>query len=264
MFNKEYAAAATAAAGKVTMLRQNPGGYFAASVLAGMFIGFGILLIFTIGGLLGNQPYTKIVMGASFGIALSLVIIAGAELFTGNNMIMADGLIGHTVTLGDVVRVWVVCYIGNWVGAVILSLLFVAAQGAAGPVGQFIAQGAAGKMALSPAALFFRGVLCNILVCLAAWCGFRCQSDSGKLIMIFWCLFAFITTGFEHSIANMTLLTVSLLAPFNAAVSIGGYVYNLVFVTLGNIVGGVVFLAIPYGLMARQTAAVRGAAEKKE
>lgn len=253
MFNTEYAAAATAAASKVAMLRRNPGGYFAASVLAGMFIGFGILLIFTIGGLLGNQPYTKIVMGASFGIALSLVIIAGAELFTGNNMIMADGVIGHTVTIGDVVRVWGVCYIGNWVGAVILSLLFVAAQGAVGPVGQFIAQGAAGKMALPPLALFFRGVLCNILVCLAAWCGFRCKSDSGKLIMIFWCLFAFITTGFEHSIANMTLLTVSLFAPFGAAVSVGGYVYNLVFVTLGNIVGGVVFLAIPYGLMARQT-----------
>lgn len=254
MFNEEYTASANAAKAKVAMLGNNPIGYFAASILAGAYIGFGILLIFTIGGMLGNQPYTKIVMGTSFGIALSLVVIAGAELFTGNNFIMASGVFNKTIKVSDVIKLWIVCYLGNWVGAVLLSLAFYGAQGATGNVGQFIAAGAAGKMALSPLALFLRGMLCNILVCLAAWCGFRCKSDSGKLIMVFWCLFAFITCGFEHSVANMTLLTVSLLAPFNAAVSVSGYVYNLVFVTLGNIVGAVVFLAIPYGLMAREKA----------
>ena len=76
--------------------------------------------------------------------------------------------------------------------------------------------------------------------------------ETAKILLIFWCLFAFITCGFEHSVANMTLLTVSLLAPFNAAVSVSGYVYNLAFVTLGNIVGAVIFLAIPYGLMSRE------------
>lgn len=252
MFSEEYAASANAAKAKIAMLGKNPAGYFAASILAGAYIGFGILLIFTIGGLLGNQPYTKIVMGLSFGIALSLVVIAGAELFTGNNFIMASGVFSKKVTVLDVVKLWIVCYIGNWVGAVLLALAFYGAQGPVGSVGQFIAAGAAAKMALSPLALFLRGVLCNILVCLAAWCGFRCKSDSGKLIMVFWCLFAFITCGFEHSVANMTLLTVSLLAPFNAAVSVSGYVYNLAFVTLGNIVGAVIFLAIPYGLMSRE------------
>ena len=252
MFSEEYAASANAAKAKIAMLGKNPAGYFAASILAGAYIGFGILLIFTIGGFLGNQPYTKIVMGLSFGIALSLVVIAGAELFTGNNFIMASGVFSKKVTVLDVVKLWIVCYIGNWVGAVLLSLAFYGAQGPVGSVGQFIAAGAAAKMALSPLALFLRGVLCNILVCLAAWCGFRCKSDSGKLIMVFWCLFAFITCGFEHSVANMTLLTVSLLAPFNAAVSVSSYVYNLAFVTLGNIVGAVIFLAIPYGLMSRE------------
>ena len=90
------------------------------------------------------------------------------------------------------------------------------------------------------------------LVCLAVWCGFKCKSESGKLIMIFWCLFAFITTGFEHSIANMTLLTISLLAPMEAAVTIGGYAYNLIVVTLGNMVGGILFVAIPYYLISKK------------
>ncbi|MCI1821987.1 MAG: formate/nitrite transporter family protein [Megasphaera sp.] len=253
MFSDEYNASAIAAKAKITMLENNPVGYFAASILAGAYIGFGILLIFTIGGMLGNQPYTKIIMGASFGIALSLVVIAGAELFTGNNFIMASGVVKKTIRVMDVIKLWCICYAGNWVGAVLLSLVFYGAQGASGSIGQYIAVSAAAKMGLSPLVLFLRGVLCNILVCLATWCGFRCKSDSGKLIMIFWCLFAFITCGFEHSIANMTLLTVSLLAPFNAAVSVSGYIYNLTFVTLGNIVGAVIFLSVPYGLMARET-----------
>ena len=96
-----------------------------------------------------------------------------------------------------------------------------------------------------------------MLVCLAVWCGFRCKSESAKLIMVFWCLLAFITTGFEHSIANMTLLTVSLLSPAaDAAVSLGGEVYNLVFVTVGNMIGGIVFVALPYlGIAAKRKTA---------
>jgi len=100
--------------------------------------------------------------------------------------------------------------------------------------------------------LHMRGVLCNILVCLAVWCGTKLKSESAKLIMIFWCLFAFITSGFEHSIANMTLLTVSLLAPFEKAVSLSGYFYNLSIVTLGNMVGGIVFVAVPYYLASKK------------
>ena len=115
-----------------------------------------------------------------------------------------------------------------------------------GPVGEFMVSAAATKMGLGPAALFARGILCNFLVCLAVWCAGRASSDAGKLIMVFWCLFAFITTGFEHSIANMTLFTVALLQPVHEAVTIGGSFYNLIIVTLGNIVGGAVFVAVPY------------------
>ena len=107
------------------------------------------------------------------------------------------------------------------------------------------------KMSLPVSELFFRGLFCNILVCLAVWCSFRCKDDVSKLIMIFWCLFIFITCGFEHSVANMTLLTIALLAPGTSAVSVSGYIYNIGIVTLGNMVGGILFVAIPYYLISK-------------
>ncbi|MBR6473065.1 MAG: formate/nitrite transporter family protein, partial [Firmicutes bacterium] len=101
--------------------------------------------------------------------------------------------------------------------------------------------------------LLARGILCNTLVCLAVWCGFRAKSDAGKLIMIFWCLLAFFATGFEHSIANMTLLTLSLINNGgNEAISFGGYCYNLIVVTLGNMIGGILFVALPYSAASRE------------
>ncbi|WP_195268490.1 formate/nitrite transporter family protein [Eubacterium sp. 1001713B170207_170306_E7] len=252
MFLEAFTSVQKAAVAKIGLLKKNPLGYFVAAMLAGAFIGFGVLLSFTIGGLLSGEPYVKIVMGTAFGVALSLVVIAGAELFTGNNMVMAAGLMTKSVTMADTLKLWGVCWLGNLAGSVLLALIFWGAGFAAGPVGEFIAASAAAKMGLSLIPLFLRGVLCNVLVCLAVWCGFKCKSESGKLIMIFWCLFAFITTGFEHSIANMTLLTISLLAPMEAAVSIGGYVYNLIVVTLGNMVGGILFVAIPYYLISKK------------
>ncbi len=222
MYNDEYAASAAGAAAKAGMLRKNPLGYFLLSALAGAYIGFGILLSFTVSGTLGAMPFTKIAMGLSFGVALSLVVLAGAELFAGNAFVMFNGLGLKTVTAGDVLKLWVVCYLGIWAGAIILSLLFLAAAGPVGATGKALAAAAAMKMSLPPLVLFARGILCNVLVCLAVWCGFRTKNDVAKLIMVFWCLYAFFTCGFEHSIANMTVLTVGMLAPFDAAVSLSG------------------------------------------
>lgn len=251
MFKDEFEAAANGAAGKVSLLKKNPVGYFLLSMLAGAYIGFGILLIFTIGGQLQGAPATKLIMGVSFGIALSLVVIAGAELFTGNNLVMTAGMVKKKITLADGILLWVVCYIGNWIGSIVLVLLYNATGLANGPVGEFMANGALAKMSATAPQLIARGILCNMLVCIATWCGFRCKSDSGKLIMVFWCLFAFITTGFEHSIANMTLLTEALINPCGVAVTMSGYFHNLIWVTIGNMIGGIVFIAIPYAIAAK-------------
>ena len=247
MFKEEFLAAAKGAAAKSNMLKSNPGGYFLLSMLAGMFIGFGILLVFTLSGALQGAPYTKLVMGSCFAVALSLVVIAGAELFTGNNLVMAAGMLKRTVTTAEAIKLWVICWVGNLLGSVLLAILFYATGLYSDATLGAMTGAAAAKMTAGFMQLLTRGILCNMLVCLAVWCGFRCKSESGKLIMIFWCILAFFTTGFEHSIANMTLLTLALINNGgNEAITIGGYCYNLLTVTMGNMIGAIALVALPY------------------
>lgn len=249
MFMEEFMALGKASAAKVALLTKNPFGYFVASILAGIYVGFGILLIFSAGGSLDGAAWAKIIMGATFGIALSLVVAGGAELFTGNNLVMTGGLAQKTVSVGQAVKLSLVCFVGNWVGGALLGLVFWGADLASGGTAEIIARTSAAKMAVPLVPLFFRGMLCNTLVCLAIWCSFRLKSETAKLIMVWWCLFCFITCGFEHSIANMTLLTVGVLAPGAEAVSLGGYFYNILVVTLGNVTGAVLFVGLPYWLI---------------
>lgn len=231
---------------KVAILRESKSRYLLLAMLAGFFVGLGIILIFTIGGTLGDVPYRRTLMGMSFGIALSLVIMAGSELFTGNNLVLTIGAMDKTVTWTDALRIWVYSWIGNWAGSILVAVLYFYTGLTKGPVGEFIAAASASKMAAAPGELFFRGILCNILVCLAVLCSIKLKEEIAKLVMIWWCLFAFITSGFEHSIANMSLLTVGLLVPHGEKVSLSGYFYNIGIVTLGNIVGAVAVLALVY------------------
>jgi nitrite transporter NirC len=252
MYSEDFAAAAGAARTKTEFMAKNPAGYFLASTLAGVFVGLAILFIFSIGGQLAGAAHTKTVMGACFGIALSLVVMAGAELFTGNNLVMTAGLFHKTVNAGQALKLLLLCYIGNWIGSALVAALFFGTGLGAGPVGEFIAASAAAKMNAPPMQLFMRGVLCNALVCLGVWCCYRCKSEAAKLVMIFWCVFAFITSGYEHSVANMTLLTSALFAPFDADISIFGYFYNIITVTLGNMLGGVALVALPYAAISHK------------
>ncbi len=247
MYKDEFESVVGASKAKVNLLEKNPIGYFMSSCLAGAYVGFGIILIFTIGGLLTGLPYQKIFMGASFGIALSLVLMAGSELFTGNNFIMSAGSLKKAVPWSKTLKLWGVCFVGNWVGAVVLSVIYkFSGLGLTGPVAEFFAKSTLAKTTAPVSELFFRAILCNILVCLAVWCTFKLKTESGKLIMIFWCLFAFITSGFEHSIANMTVLTIGLMNPMGEAITFIGYFTNIFVVTIGNMVGAFLFLALPY------------------
>lgn len=248
MFSEEINKLSTMGEKKISLLKSSKGKYLIASMLAGIYVGFGILLIFTVGGLFQavNSPATKILMGVSFGIALSLVLAAGSELFTGNNMIMTVASLEKKVLWKDSINIWIYSYIGNFIGSILLGILYFYSGLAKGNVGEFIVKTAGSKMTAPTSELFVRGILCNILVCLAVWCFAKLKDETAKLVMVFWCLFAFITTGFEHSVANMTLLTTALLLPHKAAVSMSGLAHNLIPVTLGNIVGGALFVGFTY------------------
>ncbi|MCE5276525.1 MAG: formate/nitrite transporter family protein [Planctomycetaceae bacterium] len=233
---------------KIRTLDSSPARVFVSAMLAGVYVGFGIVLIFSIGAPLqaAGSPAVRLAMGASFGVALTLVIFAGSELFTGNNMIMTIGCLRRRIGWGQMMRAWTVCYAGNLAGSLALAALMAMSGLSRGAVGEFVTATAAAKMSAPAAELFARGVLCNMLVCLAIWTASRTKSDAAKLGLIFWCLFAFIGSGFEHSIANMTLLGWSLLIPHGPAVSWAGLAANLIPVTAGNILGGAFFVGAAY------------------
>ena len=242
MYQEDIGNVSAAAQVKLALLRKGKFKYIVASALAGIYVGFGILLIYSIGGLLsqGPSPAARIVMGVSFGIALSLVIMAGAELLTGNNMIMSVANLERKISVSSAVSIYAYNFAGNLIGSFLLAALFYGGGLLQGSTGAFIVKTAQTKMTLPWLELLARGILCNMLVCLAIWCSFRMKEEAGKLIMVFWCLFAFITTGFEHSVANMTLLSAALFAPGAASVSVAGFIYNIVIVTIGNFLGALV------------------------
>lgn len=231
-----------AAKSKADFLKKSPLRYFVYSMLAGIFVGLGIILIFSLGAPLkeANVPFLKALMGASFSLALTLVIFAGSELFTGNNMVMVLGNLEKKVSWFDTAKVWILSYIGNLAGSLMLAGIM-AGTGLISkqPLNKFIIDTSIMKMTAPFSELFFRAFLCNILVCLAIWMSARAKEETAKLLLIFWCLFGFIGSGFEHSVANMTLLGMGLFAPHtNESVNWIGFINNLIPVTLGNMVGG--------------------------
>ena len=249
MFKKDIDAVSDAAVNKLEFMRRSPLGYISASILAGMFVAFGGFTATTVGGLLSaSGGYGKLLMAVVFSAALSLVIMAGSELFTGNNMVMAVGVFTRMVKLVDAMRLWLVCWLGNLAGAWIAVLLYYATGLVSGATASFFAATAMTKLSLTIPQMFMRGVLCNILVCLAVWCGFRMKSESGKLIMVFWCIMVFMVCGFEHSVANMSTLGVALI---DGSAGIWEYVCQVGVVTVGNIFGAALFVALPYFLCAR-------------
>lgn len=253
MYAETLEAVSDAAVKKAAYARLHPLGYLVASMLAGAYVGVGVFLVMAIGGPLAaaHSPWVKTIMGVSFGVALSLVVFAGGELFTGNNMTMPIGWWQRRVSGKALFGIWGFSWVGNLLGAVLLALLLRASGVLDGEAERALVQAvAAKKMALPAVALLTRGILCNFLVCLGVWCAYRMKSETGKLIMIFWCLYAFIATGFEHSVANMTLLTLALVQPpqaaHAAALSWTGMAYNLGWVSLGNILGGMVAVGGAY------------------
>jgi len=251
MFVETKNGLSNAAVKKVEFLKGSLTKYLIASSWAGTYVGLGIILIMVIGGIgtTAGSSFTKVFMGLSFGIALSLVIMAGSELFTGNNLIMTVGALDGKVTWLDACKIWLASYSGNFIGSFIIGGLFIMTSVANTATGDFILNVAASKMNSEFLPLMAKGILCNLLVCLAVLSAIKMKSESGKLIMIFWCLFAFITSGFEHSIANMTIFAMGLFLPHPETISVAGMFANLIPVTIGNFIGGAIMLGGTYYYM---------------
>jgi formate transporter FocA len=236
------------------------------AVLAGAFIAFGAVFatLVTSGSNL-SYGVTKMMAGLAFSLGLILVVVGGAELFTGNNL-LTMAWANRKVSTWQMLRNWIIVYIGNMLGAcsIVIMMLF---SGhylfGEGVIGVNIIHIADAKCQLGFVQAIFLGVLCNMLVCLAIWLCYSARSTQGKIMAIIFPITAFVSAGFEHSVANMYFIPMGLMVKesadplfwnlINASASqfesltwMNFFIYNLLPVTIGNIIGGAIFVGLAY------------------
>ncbi len=236
---------------------------FALAILAGAFIAFGAVFFTVVTYDLGSiaAGLMRLIGGFVFCLGLVLVVVAGAELFTGNNLIVMAYVDGK-VSLKQLLLNWGVVYIGNFIGAVgVLLLIYLSGhwQIGGGALGVKVLAIANAKVNLTWMEAFTRGILCNILVCLAVWLCFAGRTVVDKVLAIIFPITAFVAMGFEHSVANMYFIPAGLVVQTQAELvqlagvmnldnlTLHGFLFNnLLPVTLGNIIGGSVFVGLFY------------------
>ena len=257
-------ARACEAAGAVKVER-DPLTLIVLGVLAGAFIAFGAIFMTVVLTDAGGLPWGvgRLLAGLVFALGLILVIVGGAELFTGDAL-MVVSCASRRITLGPLLRAWLFVYIGNIGGAVgTAALVFLAGHHGfdGGAVGKTALAIASAKAALPTVQLFFLAVLCNVLVCLAVWMSFAARSTTDKVVVIVPPIAAFVAAGFEHSIANLYLLPYALMIKawagpefwaavgqdaVGSALTVSGVLHNVAVSTIGNLVGGSLMVGAVY------------------
>jgi formate/nitrite transporter len=230
-------------------------------VAAGLFIGLGAVASSTAAHSVGNVGLARLISGLIFPIGLCLVVLLGAELFTGNAL-MVNAVMSGKITWRDLLRNWAIVFAGNFIGAVLLAALmafFGQLDIGGGGLAVYTAKVAAAKVSLPWPNAFVLGIFCNLLVCAAVYLGLTAKDTAGKILGLFLPIIAFVTAGFEHCVANMYYIPAGIFAKIvygetiaGAGINLGNLDWgtfitnNLIPVTLGNIVGGAAIGLIMY------------------
>jgi formate/nitrite transporter len=234
-------------------------------ILAGIYIAFGAAIATLVAS--DSSQYLgvglgKFFTGAVFSVGLMLVVIAGAELFTGNNLMLMSAFDGR-VPFGRVLYKWIVVYVANFIGSVLMAWLILGSglwKGGNFATGVTALKIANAKVNLAWGEAFIRGILCNVLVCLAVWMALAATNIIGRIWAIFFPIMTFVALGFEHCVANMYFIPLGIFLKGSEAAAVagisldnltwGGFVFNnLIPVTLGNIVGGSLVVGLLYWLV---------------
>jgi formate/nitrite transporter len=215
------------------------------AILAGAFIALGGVASLVAQANMGDAGAVSLLAGAAFSVGLMMVMIVGAELFTGNTLMVLP-LMTADLTVPRMVAAWGLVWLGNLVGSVGIALLFAAAGGLDGGVGTAAIALVGDKLGKPPHAVFSSGILANLLVCLAVWMALLARTIPAKILAIVGPVTIFVAAGLEHSVANMSILPLGWLA--GAAPDLAGGASNLLFSTLGNVVGGsILAIGVAYG-----------------
>lgn len=241
---------ADSAATKSAALR-NPGRFLVSGMLAGAYIGMGAVLMVSAAGplLASGDGFAKLVSGIVFSAALTIVVFAGGELVTSAMMVIPIGTLSRRLRVVRGAGTVLFIFCANFLGALVFSALIVGSGLLTTSLDatSMLAGMLQSKAELGPGELLVRGVLCNILVCLAVWMGSRVKSDGVKIALIFVAITAFVTSGFEHVVANMTTYWVGVLGGLpNATIPL--FAGNMVWVGIGNLLGGAI-VACAYWLV---------------
>ena len=223
---------------KARNANEKTGKYIGRAVVTGFYILVAIILSYTTGAILYPKypEVSKVIVAATFCFAIALIVFLSGELFTGNNFVMIVGMIRGKTNISSTLKVWIYTFVGNSIGLIIFAYLFIKSGASFSAIQHYIETIAYAKLELPVSQMIIRGILCNFIVCLAYLSGIKMKSESGKLIMMFFSVFAFIIAGFEHSIANVGVFSIAYFALGGLPMAL--VFKNLLFVVIGNIIGG--------------------------
>ena len=234
---------------KLKIFQQSHLRYILRSMLASMFIGFGVIVAFKTGNFFyaEHSPLAYPMAALTFGAAIILISYGGGDLFTGDTFYYTFAALRKKMQWFDVWKLWGMSYLGNILGAAAFALLiYTTGLFNDSSVNSFLLAVVEKKMHVSTVELFFRAILCNWLVCLAFFIPMSLKEDGAKLVVMILFVFCFFISGYEHSIANMCTFAIALVLHHPGTISFAGVIHNLIPVTIGNLIGGSIFMGWMY------------------
>ena len=233
----DYELLEKAAMTKYEISKKDPFRFFIRSIVAGLYLGLATILSYTLAVLLVEHHViaAKIAFAGAFGIGLVIIVLLGSELFTGNGFTTMFPVYHKRLKFLDILPMWGICYLGNFVGIALICFLFNVVSN---------------KLSFDGLELFIKGILCNFIVCAAAFVGMKLKEEMAKTFIMMIIVMTFVLPGFEHSIANMGTFSMTFTA-LGTSISWSGVGLHMLLSTLGNIIGGSILLGLPIYLMIR-------------
>ncbi|RVU54385.1 formate/nitrite transporter family protein [Anaerosphaera multitolerans] len=221
---------------------QNKSKYFIYSLFAGAYCSIGMALAYNAAAGFYSVPALRgivnLIMGITFALSFTLIVFAGAELFTGNIFVLNTGTLFREVSFNNTFKILIFCYFGNILGASIMGVIISLSGAMGGTVADMLKEFCQSKVSFPPIQLIFKGIMCNVLVCLGTWMTYKIKSEAAKMMALLWAIVGFVTPGYEHCIANAGLFTMNAISNSIGTNYLQGIFINMTFVTLGNIIGG--------------------------
>ena len=234
--------AAAAGAAKIELLLGDPARYLLRSVGAGM--GLTLVVFWVLRQNLHDMSLGPVIAAAFFGVGLTIIVFTNTELFTSNNMYLAVSSAEGRTGWRHAVLLWILCYFGNFAGAIFVALLLAGAGSLILPPDHALFDGAVHKAQQAGNVLLFKGILANWVVCLAVRMALRCKEEVAKILVLILVVFIFVYLGFEHSIANMGTFAMAMLG--GGSLTLAEALHNLLYSTIGNVIGGVLLVGLPF------------------